>query len=99
MVHLSFGRFVSTAVARSQGAGSICRVDARFIPFFLWRRVLFVRVRLYLAGINRHLLAVDQTLLNATEDGLVEQMAQQVTPAESAMLVLGNGRVFWQPVI
>ena len=49
----------------AHGAGCICRVDARRIPFFLRRRVLFVGIRLDQAGVNRHALATDQALFDA----------------------------------
>ena len=72
----------------AHGARCIGRVDARRVPLFLRRRVLFVCIRLDQAGIDCHTLPADQTFLDAAGNGRLEQMTQQFALAETAMPVL-----------
>ena len=53
-------RFIQCAEILAHGTRRICRIDARCVPLFLWRRVLLVGIGFDQAGINGHTLAADQ---------------------------------------
>ena len=71
----------------------LLRIDLVRLPIRLGRRVLPVRVSLNDAGACRKALAACQSLRDAAGDHRFEQMAQQIAVSETAVSVLGEGRV------
>ena len=68
-------------------------IDLVWLPISLGRRVLPVRVSLNDAGVCRKALAACQSLRDAAGNHRFEQMAQQIVVTETAVPVLGKGRV------
>ena len=74
-------------------------VDIRGVPFFLRCRVLFVGLRLDQTGIDGHALTADEAFFNATRHGRLEQVAQQLALAETAVPILREGGMVGNAVV
>ncbi len=92
-------RLVQRVKILADCARCVCRIDLGNVPLILGRRVLFVRVRLNQAGINRHTLATHQPFRDAARNGRLEETAQDFTLPETAVSILRKRRVIRHRVV